>query len=100
MGRDGKLTKAEIIEIIHPEVDISKKHIHQVLGLFFDAVKAGLFDRQTIELRGFWTFEIRVRKGRKARNPKTGASSKWGTTAWSPSGPARNSRSGAWQIRD
>ncbi|MCY4484377.1 MAG: integration host factor subunit beta [Spirochaetaceae bacterium] len=100
MGRDGKLTKAEIIEMIHPEVDISKKHIHQVLGLFFDAVKAGLFDRQTIELRGFGTFEIRVRKGRKARNPKTGAAVEVGDHGVVAFRPGQELKKRAWQIRE
>ena len=69
-----KLTKAEIIENIYPKVKVSKKNIHRILDLFFQEVKAGLLKDQIIELRGFGTFEIKTRKGRKARNPKTGES--------------------------
>ena len=100
MGQGDKLTKAEIVEIIHPDVDISKKHIHQVLGLFFDAIKAGLFDRQTIELRGFGTFEIRRRKGRKARNPKTGASVNVGDHGVVAFRPGQELKQRAWQLPD
>ena len=100
MGRGGKLTKAEIIEMIHPDVDVSKKHIHQILGLFFEAIKAGLFDRQTIELRGFGTFEIRVRKGRKARNPKTGATVEVGDHGVVAFRPGQELKRRAWQVRD
>ena len=67
-----KLTKAELIEEIYPEVNASKKNIHRILDLFFDAVKAGLVNDCIIELRGFGTFEVKTRKGRRARNPKTG----------------------------
>jgi len=73
-----KLTKAEIIESIHEElakeeVHFSKKDIHKVLEAFFAEVKTGLIGSRVVELRGFGTFELRLRKGReKARNPRTG----------------------------
>jgi len=69
-----KLTKAEIIENLSPLIKVSKKDIHTILDLFFEEVKKGLLRDKIIELRGFGTFEIKMRKGRKARNPKTGAS--------------------------
>ncbi len=71
MARD-KLSKAEIVENIHPLVKVSKKSIHKIIDLFFDQIKTALLTDRTIELRGLGTFEIRTRKGRKARNPKTG----------------------------
>jgi len=67
-----KLSKAEIVESIHPLVKVSKKNIHRVVDLFFEQIKAGLLADRVIELRGLGTFEIRTRRGRKARNPKTG----------------------------
>ena len=73
MARE-KLSKAEIVENIYPQVKASKKNIHRVIDLFFDQIKAGLLADRVIELRGLGTFEIRTRKGRKARNPKTGDS--------------------------
>jgi integration host factor subunit alpha len=69
-----KLSKAEIVENIFPLVKVSKKSIHRIIDLFFDQIKAGLLKDRVIELRGLGTFEIRTRKGRKARNPKTGDS--------------------------
>ena len=73
MARE-KLSKAEIVENIFPLVKVSKKNIHQIIDLFFEQIKAGLLGDRVIELRGLGTFEIRTRKGRKARNPKTGDS--------------------------
>jgi integration host factor subunit beta len=68
-----KLTKAEIVEKLHNSLDLNRQEVHQVLDAFFDEIKLALKEKQVIELRGFGTFEVRVRKGKeKARNPKTG----------------------------
>ena len=68
-----KLTKAAIIESLHNKLSLSRADIHRVIDELFEEIKDGLKDSRIIELRGFGTFEVRVRKGRaKARNPKTG----------------------------
>ena len=68
-----KLTKAEIIENIHDKLGTDRKDIHAIIDEFFDEVKDSLGKGMTAELRGFGTFEVRVRRGKeKARNPKTG----------------------------
>ena len=68
-----KLTKAAIIENLHNKLGYNKDQIHVVIDELFEGIKDGLKDSRVIELRGFGTFEVRIRKGRaKARNPKTG----------------------------
>lgn len=68
-----KLTKADIVEAIAESSRCTKKDIQQIIDLFFSEVKQGLLAENTIEFRGFGTFEIRTRKGRQhARNPRTG----------------------------
>ena len=68
-----KLTKAAIIENLHNKLGYNKDQIHVVIDELFEEIKDGLKDSRVIELRGFCTFEVRIRKGRaKARNPKTG----------------------------
>jgi len=68
-----KLTKADIIDSINVKTGTNRKDIHAVIDLFIEEIKTALTDGRVVELRGFGTFEIRVRKGRKkARNPKTG----------------------------
>jgi nucleoid DNA-binding protein len=94
-----KLTKAEIIEEIYPKVKVSKKNIHTILDLFFDEVKRGLLSDRVIELRGFGTFEIKMRKGRKARNPKTGASVQVGNHGVAVFRPGRELKKQAWSLR-
>ncbi len=70
---DNKLTKAEIVENLHDKVNLNRMEIHEVIDALFDELKTGMKNGQVIELRGFGTFETRVRKGKqRARNPKTG----------------------------
>jgi integration host factor subunit beta len=66
-------TKADIIDALYEKTGMSRKEIRVVIDLFIGEIKDALMRRQVIELRGFGTFEVRVRKARtKARNPKTG----------------------------
>jgi integration host factor subunit alpha len=68
-----KITKAEIVDAIYEKINVERKVIREIVDLFIDEVKSALISRKVIELRGFGTFEIKIRKGReKARNPKTG----------------------------
>jgi integration host factor subunit beta len=51
---------------------ISKKDCARVVDAFLEAIKGALADQNNIEIRGFGTFKIRMRKTRMARNPRTG----------------------------
>ena len=68
-----KFTKADIVDAIYNKTGTNRKEIRDVVDLFIEEVKTALVSHNVIEIRGFGTFEIKVRKGRqKARNPKTG----------------------------
>ena len=68
-----KITKNNLIENIYKNTDCDKKDIQVIVDSFLQEVKKSLENGSTIELRGFGTFEPRLRKGRSiARNPKTG----------------------------
>ena len=68
-----KVTKADLISSIYQKEGVSRKDIRIVVECFLDEIKNSLIQNQLIELRGFGTFEIRIRKGRKkARSPKSG----------------------------
>jgi integration host factor subunit beta len=94
-----KLSKAEIVENIFPQVKVSKKNIHKIIDLFFDQIKTGLLGDRVIELRGLGTFEIRTRKGRKARNPKTGDSVVIGNHGVAHFRPGRELKQKVWGLR-
>ena len=68
-----KVTKSDLVEAVYQNSDYEKKCIQDVLEHLLGQLKESLKDGNIIELRGFGTFEPRLRKGRsKARNPKTG----------------------------
>jgi integration host factor subunit beta len=68
-----KFTKADIIDALYEKTGMSRAEIRSSIDLFIDEMKDALVRCQVIELRGFGTFEVKVRKARpRARNPKTG----------------------------
>ncbi|MBP5451652.1 MAG: integration host factor subunit beta [Treponema sp.] len=68
-----KVTKSDLVEAVYQNSEYEKKCIQDVLEQLLGQLKESLKDGNVIELRGFGTFEPRLRKGRaKARNPKTG----------------------------
>ena len=68
-----KYTKADIVNALYDKTGMNRKEIRSVIDLFIVELKNALVQRNVIELRGFGTFEIRVRKARSsARNPRTG----------------------------
>ena len=68
-----KFTKADIVDAIYNKTGMDRKDIRIVVDLFIDEAKVALISNKIIELRGFGTFEVKIRKGRqKARNPRTG----------------------------
>lgn len=69
----GKTTKADIIEALYEKTTVSKKEIHAIIDGLFDEIKQAILEGSIVELRGFGTFEVKTRKGKKhARNPQTG----------------------------
>ena len=68
-----KVTKFDLVEAVYENTRCDKKVVQTVIDSFLEEIKNSLKDSSTIELRGFGTFELRLRKGKEsARNPKTG----------------------------
>ena len=68
-----KFTKADIIDALYEKTGMNRTEIRNAVDLFIDEMKDALIRRQVIELRGFGTFEVKIRKARpRARNPRTG----------------------------
>jgi integration host factor subunit beta len=68
-----KFTKAEIIDIICEKSAVKRSDIRYTLDMILNSIKDALINGRTVEMRGFGTFEVCLRKGRsKARNPRTG----------------------------
>ena len=66
------MTKADLVEKIATQVDLSKKNSEIVVNTVFQSIIAALANGDKVELRGFGSFRTRARKSRIGRNPKTG----------------------------
>ncbi len=68
------MTKADLVERVANEADMTKKDAEQLVEIIFDTIISTLNKGEKIELRGFGSFRLRERNSRKGRNPKTGES--------------------------
>lgn len=66
------MTKADIVEHIAVGTGLTKVETEAVVDGFIQTVIEALKEGKKIEIRGFGSFKIRKRKGRIARNPRTG----------------------------
>jgi nucleoid DNA-binding protein len=66
------MTKADLVEICAEKTGLTRTDVAVTVDAFLDAVKASLEAGKNIEIRGFGTFKVKLRKARKARNPRTG----------------------------
>ena len=70
------MTKKEIVKQISEKIDgLTQLKTKEIVQMTFDAIVDTLIkdDDHRIELRNFGVFEVKLRKPRKARNPRTGA---------------------------
>ena len=66
------MTKKEIVKTISEEIGLTQLKTKEIVQKTFDAIVETLVEDGRIELRNFGVFEVRERKARKARNPRTG----------------------------
>ncbi|WP_347709766.1 integration host factor subunit alpha [Halomonas llamarensis] len=68
----GALTKAELAEHLHAELSLSKREAKAMVEAFFDEIRACLRENEQVKLSGFGNFDLRDKRERPGRNPKTG----------------------------
>lgn len=66
------MTKKEIVKQISEELGLTQLKTKEIVQKTFDAIVETLLSEKRIELRNFGVFEVKRRKARKARNPRTG----------------------------
>jgi len=66
------MIKADLINKIAKEMEISKQEAETGVNLFFQTIKEAIQNGEEIELRGFGSFRFRHRMARLGRNPRTG----------------------------
>ena len=66
------MTKKEIVKQIADRCKLTQLQTKEIVQQTFDAIVDTLLEVGRIELRNFGVFEVKQRKARKARNPRTG----------------------------
>ena len=66
------MTKKEIVKQIPERIGLTQLKTKDIVQQTFDAIVDTLLEVGRIELRNFGVFEVKQRKARKARNPRTG----------------------------
>jgi integration host factor subunit beta len=66
------VTKKDIAKAIAEETGITQIQAIEIMQQVFDAITETLVQEGRIELRNFGVFEVKKRKPRTARNPRTG----------------------------
>jgi integration host factor subunit beta len=66
------VTKKEIVKQISEDLGLTQLKTKEIVQMTFDAIINTLIEDTRIELRNFGVFQVKKRKARKARNPRTG----------------------------
>ena len=66
------LTKATIAETLFDELGLNKREAKELVEQFFEEVRMALENGYQVKLSGFGNFDLRDKKERPGRNPKTG----------------------------
>jgi len=66
------LTKADMAERLFEELGLNKREAKELVEMFFEEVRDALENGQQVKLSGFGNFDLRDKKQRPGRNPKTG----------------------------
>lgn len=66
------LTKADIAENLFRTLGLNKREAKELVEIFFEEIRFSLERGEMVKLSGFGNFNLRDKKQRPGRNPKTG----------------------------
>jgi len=66
------VTKKEIVKAISDKTGLTQLQIKQIVQHTFDGIVETLLEEGRVEFRNFGVFQVKSRKARRARNPRTG----------------------------
>lgn len=66
------MNKRQLIDYVAREVVVSREDARRILDVVLAGVRKGLEDDGNVGISGFGTFEVKPRKARTLRNPRTG----------------------------
>ena len=66
------LTKADLAEMLFDELGLNKREAREIVEMFYTEISEALEKNDNVKISGFGNFELREKKSRPGRNPKTG----------------------------
>jgi integration host factor subunit alpha len=66
------LTRADLSEAVHQEVGLTRQDCAGLVERTLDLIAEALEEGQIVKLSGFGVFQVRAKRARMGRNPKTG----------------------------
>jgi integration host factor subunit alpha len=66
------LTRADLTEAVHEEVGLTRQDCSLMVERTLDLIAQALQDGEIVKLSGFGVFQVREKRARMGRNPKTG----------------------------
>ena len=66
------LTKADMAEKLFEDLGLNKREAKELVEMFFEEIRQALENGKQVKLSGFGNFDLREKKERPGRNPKTG----------------------------
>lgn len=72
--KNGKTTvvKSDLIDRVYEAVGFTRQEASEAVEILFDQIKLALGRGENVRVTGFASFNIKEKKARTARNPKTG----------------------------
>jgi integration host factor subunit beta len=68
------VNKSDLVDKVTERLSsLSHRDVEIIINQVFDSMTSSLSKGERIEIRGFGSFEVRTRKPRVGRNPKTGS---------------------------
>jgi integration host factor subunit alpha len=66
------LTRADLAEAVHEEVGLTRQDCAALVERTLELIAVALEQGRTVKLSGFGVFQVRAKRARMGRNPKTG----------------------------
>ena len=66
------LTKSEMEDKLFEELGLNKREAKELVEQFFEEIRICLENNEQVKLSGFGNFDLRDKRQRPGRNPKTG----------------------------
>ena len=70
--KNGALTRADLAEAVHTEVGLTRQDCADLVERTLEIIAEALQRGEAVKLSGFGVFQVRDKRARMGRNPKTG----------------------------